>query len=385
MLSEMKLSRLIPKNHFCSMELFRAEPLISWPYTDAILFTAYDIYRSNDFWLDRIVSSGLTLKDGLIDLGFPKNKALVADTGVFEVEARKAGIAKELGIQVDIELSNLQIFEAYELSGADYFVAPDEIVLPDEKIENIRRKIKIIKQNLIDLLEIIHPSKIIAVIQGHTESIIDDLFDFYRSQGITHFAMGGIIPLYHHNKTTLEKVLYYVRKITRDFWLHVFGLPHMGLLHYYLHEIEIDSVDTSALLYITARRRYLLGSRPEPVRKAVFEECDCDGCQHLSPDMSTTSSEFFLNLYIHNLRTAAILSENKEKTIRDRSPAKRNIGENESRSIQKAERTANKQSQGVGISWMTADVAYEQRKEKVTKQTSRKDSLHSKSTKDIED
>ena len=135
------LSRLIPKFHFCSVPVFREEPLINWTYTDAVLFTAYDVYRSHDFWLDQVVNSGATLKEALIGLGFPKTNSLVVDTGVFEMEAKKAGISRDLGIQVDIELTNAQIFEAYELSGADYFVSPDEIILPRDSQEVISGKI----------------------------------------------------------------------------------------------------------------------------------------------------------------------------------------------------------------------------------------------------
>ncbi len=167
-----KLSHLIPKNHFCSFSLFRQEPLINWTYTDAVLFTAYDIYRSTDFWLDEIINSGKTLKEGLIELGFPKGNTLVADTGVFEMEVRKAGIARNLGIEVDIELTNSQIFEAYELSGADYFVAPDEIILPQDSQTETITKIGKIKDNLLELLEVVPASKVIAVIQGYSNSCI---------------------------------------------------------------------------------------------------------------------------------------------------------------------------------------------------------------------
>ena len=166
---EKKLSRLIPKNHFCSFSLFREEPLINWTYTDAVLFTAYDIYRSTDFWLDTTMNSGKTLKEGLTELGFPKRNSLVADTGVFEMEAKKAGIARNLGIDINIELSNAQIFEAYELSGADFFVAPDEIVLPQDEMDVVNSKTMNIKDNLLALLEVVPASKIIAVIQGHSE------------------------------------------------------------------------------------------------------------------------------------------------------------------------------------------------------------------------
>ncbi len=308
-----KLSRLIPKNHFCSMNIFREPPLIDWTFTKASLFTAYDIYRSSDFWLDEIVRSGKTLKEGLLELGFPKQNTLVVDTGVFEMEAKKAGLAKELGIDVEIQLSNEQIFEVYQLTGADYFVAPDEIILPSDDDFHVNFKVEKIRKNLLELLEIVPSSKIIAVIQGHSQSTIDNLFDYYRSLGITCFAMGGVIPLYRHSKELLEKVLLYVREITKKFWLHVFGLPHMGLLQYYLHRINIDSVDTSAILYITARRQYLLKSKSEPVRNAKFQECNCEGCKNLSQGLSSQSQQFFVNLYVHNLLQAVDISKRTKK------------------------------------------------------------------------
>ena len=62
------LSAMIPKNHFASMGFFREEPLISWTYTKAVLFTAYDVYRSSHFWLDSVIKSGKTLKEALVEL-----------------------------------------------------------------------------------------------------------------------------------------------------------------------------------------------------------------------------------------------------------------------------------------------------------------------------
>ncbi|MHA1930833.1 MAG: hypothetical protein ACTSV2_19855 [Candidatus Thorarchaeota archaeon] len=354
-----KLSHLIPKNHFCSFSLFRQEPLIKWTYTKAVLFTAYDIYRSTDFWLDEIINSGKTLKEGLVNLGFPKSNTLVADTGVFEMEAKKAGIARNLGIEVDIELSNKQIFEAYELSGADYFVAPDEIVLPQDKNEDIVTKIATIKGNLLDLLEVVPASKVIAVIQGHTEERITDLFDFYKGHGISCFAMGGVIPLYFHSKELLDSVLKYVRNLTKKHWLHIFGLPRISLLQYYLHDIGIDSVDTSSLLYLTARRRYLVGSKGIPVREAVFKDCDCEGCNNLDPKGSTRSSHFFVNLYIHNILAAVklgdkfashILSQSKNDTKKENSQ--------DSEAVQQKQESKSSdiaQTENNALTWMTAE------------------------------
>jgi hypothetical protein len=222
------------------------------------------------------------------------------------MEAKKAGIARKLGINVEIELSNDQIFEAYELSGADYYVSPDVIVLPSDRPEAVRKKINTMMSNLNDLLERVKPSKVIAVIQGHEKKIIDEQLVFYRENGVRCYAKGGVIPLYHHDKNLLEETLVYVRKKTRDDWLHVFGLPRIGLLPYYLRNQGFDSVDTSMLLYMSARRMYLDDLKPIPVREATFNNCDCIGCTELLElKHAAHSSDFFVNLYIHNITTAA--------------------------------------------------------------------------------
>jgi len=360
-----KLSHLIPKNHFCSFSLFRDEPLIDWRYTQAVLFTAYDVYRSNDFWLDETINSGKTLKEGLIELGFPKSNTLVADTGVFEMEAKKAGIARNLGIDVDIELTNKQIFEAYTLSGADYFVAPDEIVLPLDDQSEIETKITTIKQNLLELLEVVPSSKIIAVIQGHSEDVITDLYDFYREQKISCFAIGGVIPLYHHSKEKLEQVLTFVRNLTKDYWLHIFGLPRMSLLQYYLHKIGVDSVDTSALLYLTARRRYLVGSKGEQVRNVKFNECNCEGCSNLDPLPSPRSPQFFVNLYIHNILAAVKLADSPSSYVLDHSGKPKIIGDEVGQTEVKQKDTATFKEEvlpePLQSLWMTAEESLELR------------------------
>jgi hypothetical protein len=348
-----KLSRLIPKFHFCSVPLFREEPLISWTYTDAVLFTAYDVYRSHDFWLDEVVNSGSTLKEALVNLGFPKTNSLVIDTGVFEMEAKKAGISKELGIDVNIEMSNAQIFEAYDLSGADFFVAPDEIILPLDGPEIIREKVDIIKSNLLDLLDIVKASKTIAVIQGHEQEIVDDLLDFYRENHIRYLAVGGVIPLYHYDRELLSKHLSYVRRAAKSEWLHVFGLSRMSLLPYYLQQVKVDSVDTSALTYLTAGRKYLVGLKPVPVRLADFDNCSCPGCRVLSKEMSTRSAEFFANLYIHNVVTASIESKKKYN-----SPSLLDV-QIEKKSVTQAKA---KQPNNNRSGWMTAEEAFREKR-----------------------
>ncbi len=348
------LSRLIPKNHFVSMSFFREEPLIKWPYTESVLFTAYDVYRSSDFWIDSCIKSGQTLKEGLLELGFPERCSLVADTGIFEIEARKAGIAKRLGIDVDFSLTNEQIFEAYELSGADVFVSPDEIILPTDAPYQVVSKVSTIKENLLQLLDTVPASKVIAVLQGSKRGTIERLYDFFRSNKVRMFAMGGLLPMWHHDPNLLKRVVTYARSITKGYWLHTFGLPRLKLLTYYLHDLGVDSVDSSILLYLTARRRYVAGTDACPVRLVDLSVCDCEGCKNLDSNMHTRSYDFFVNLYIHNVIEAAKMSRGIPANPDDPRIRK------ESRTIEKQDKKKRKDSATEknpmkSISWQTAE------------------------------
>lgn len=299
------ISALVPKNHFASYSFFREEPLISWRFTKAVLFTAYDIYRSSDFWIDEVTRSGMTLKDGLIELGFPKRTRIIADTGIFELEAKKAGMAKDIGLPIGIELTNEQIFDAYEISGADYYISPDDIILPTDTKEIANKKISKIKHNMVELLEIVTADKVIGVLQGIEQDRIEELFDFYLSQGIDKFAMGGLLPLYRYDRTLLGQVLTRTRNLTKGYWLHAFGLPMVTLLPFYLQEIGMNSIDTSMLLYLTAKRRYLVDLASRPVRLADFNQCSCRGCKSLKEGIHPQHPDFFVNLYIHNIVEAS--------------------------------------------------------------------------------
>ncbi len=352
-----RISPMIPKNHFASMSFFREEPLITWTYTDAVLFTAYDIYRSNDFWIDSVIRSGSTFKEALNELGFPRENILIADTGIFELEAKKAGIAKQLGIDIDIELTNKQIFEAYELSGADVLVSPDEIILATDDNSIKTRKIETIQENLLDLLEVTHASTVIGVLQGIEPKYLEELFEFYVSHGVTKFAAGGALPLYWYDKTLFHKVIRYVRDLTKGYWLHSFGLPDVKLLPFYLSDIGMDSVDTSMLLYMTARRKYLIGTQQRPVRLASFENCRCEGCVNLSREMYTQGHDFFVGLYIHNITEAAKVADactngswipitEDTRIIEDKSYEKVSI---------KSEQVRNYDREKVPSGWTTAD------------------------------
>lgn len=308
-----RLSTIIPKFHFCSQELFREEPLVKWHHTGSVLFTAYDFYSTDSFWIESVIKSGRTLKEALIELGLPKETTLLADTGVFEAEAKKAKISQELGISVSIDLSVRDVLFAYSASGADKYISPDEIIMPEDPVGTIKEKANTIKENLNALLGVVPTSKVVGVIQGHEASVINEIVDFYRENQIRTYAAGGLIPLWHADPSLLPAVLRYMRKATKGRWIHAFGLPSMKLLPLYLSDIGVNSVDTSALLYLTGRRLYMVGLEAKPVRIADFAKCSCEGCRGITPDDDTDSAQFFTCLNIHNVLEVSRISEELAK------------------------------------------------------------------------
>jgi len=202
---------------------------------------------------------------------------------------------------------------AYSVSGADKYISPDEIIMPENRVWAIKRKVNMIKENLISLLGAVPSSKVVGVIQGHEASVINEIVDFYKENQICTYAAGGLIPLWHADPSLLPVVLRYMRKATKGRWIHAFGLPSMKLLSLYLSDIGVNSVDTSALLYLTDRRLYMVGLEAKPVRIADFAKCSFEGCRDLSPDDDTDSTHFFTCLYIHNVLEVSRFSEELAK------------------------------------------------------------------------
>jgi len=335
-------SVLIPKNHFISLEIFREEPLVSWNWTDAVLFTAYDVFRNRDFWIDSVINSGMTIKDSIVAKGFPRDVRIMVDTGIFEIEAKKAGISQELGIDVDIQLSIEEVMWIYRLSGADYFVIPDEIILPSDSKEVAITKIETMKTNLHTFLNEFPPEKLVAVLQGLNSEMITNLFDYYRENGITFFAAGGIIPLWKYNREKFEERLFYLRELTKDYWLHIFGLPSLSLIPVYSRKYEANSIDTSLLIYLTAKRKYVVGNSTIQIRLANFSECPCEGCQKLRHIPGSRSTDFFVNLYIHNVIEANSICRGIPTVVDDlrvmKDTFKQNFTESKKHNVEKINR-----------------------------------------------
>jgi len=125
----------------------------------------------------------------------------------------------------------------------------------------------------------------------------------------------------------------------------------------------VDSVDTSALLYLTARRRYLIGSKSEQVRTVKFEECNCEGCLKMNPIPSPRSTDFFVNLYIHNILEAVKLATTPVKLTSDVTQRKKE----EPKKIQRKP-VKPKDSQpvsSISTLWMTAKESLELREKEV--------------------
>ena len=82
-------SRVIFKFPFQN-SLFLEYPLmLKWPFSDTILVTAYDLLKK-DSMLSRMQREGSTLREYLTEKGFNTDIKIMADTGIFAFEFRKA-------------------------------------------------------------------------------------------------------------------------------------------------------------------------------------------------------------------------------------------------------------------------------------------------------
>ncbi len=133
-----------------------------------------------------------------------------------------------------------------------------------------------------------------------------------------------------------------------------YGLPMINLLPLYLGIVGMDRVDTSMLLYLIARRRYLQGTDASQVREAEFEECDCRGCKKLREKVHPRSIDFFIALYIHNLSEAAKISENPLSYIESISDKKDSKSRKSRKQINKKSKPDQTHKVKRNTSWRTA-------------------------------
>lgn len=299
--------------------VFAEKPFISWDYTDTILLTAYDLLK-NDPLIYELHSNSVTLREYLHDIGFPKTTKILADSGVFALEWIKRSKGKTFKQDYShVSLKADQILSTYTLIDPDFIVPLDEIILPKDTEDEVKEKIQKIKNNILAALERFPTSKIIGVIQGTKERTMDEIYDFERSQGITSFARGGLIPIYRRNNLYCT-VLRYTRQLTKGKKLHAFGVVSLNQLMCYGKCANVDSFDSTIARYLTTEFYYIT-PKFHKIRfnDEIIQACDCPFCHKLQQmnikEMSFAGIELITNLYLHNTKMLNDFSKNVKNIL----------------------------------------------------------------------
>jgi hypothetical protein len=288
----------------------------NWPFSKKILVTAYDIYR-NDSFVQYLNRTGQTLRQYLIeDVGLRSDIEIVADTGIFEIESKKARLDFASHFDILPDLSVTDILRAYDIIDPDVVVAPDEMILIEDDKEERERKKEVIKSNLITTLDNFPRKKVMATLQGIETDDIFDLASFIVDQDIEMVARGGLIPLRKSNRDRYYKVLRKSETLLRNMkrsHLHAFGLHSVSALGDYFVANSYNSLDTSAIYWITATRKFITWKGDQiAVRKAadIFYRCGCMGCQLMDQTKGGApygSGTFMTALYYHNCHQFTVI------------------------------------------------------------------------------
>lgn len=230
--------------------------------SDTVLITAYDLLK-DDHLVTYLVRSGSTLKEYLWSKGFNKNIKILAYTGIFEFEARRANMDFVTFDTTPHEFTTEDIYFAYKLIDPDFLISPDEIILQThsetEAHDIVSRMISLFQ----DTCDSFDKKKIIPVIQGFDEETITPLLEAYKSEHIESLARGGLIPLWRNSFNAFEDVVSLTRNLSIDYGidnLHSFGLPSLMTIKSYFIDNSYTSLDTSIIYFRTAQREYLSGT-----------------------------------------------------------------------------------------------------------------------------
>ncbi len=289
------------------------EPFINWTYTESILITAYDLLK-NESLLYYLDSNSLTLREMMIEHGFPQKTKIFADSGIFSLEWFKKIKGRTFNKDFSaVQLKPKEVLYAYELIDPDYLCPLDEIILPSDKEAVIKQKKLKIKNNILLALECFSSSKLIGVLQGIKSDDIAELFDFEKDQGIRNFARGGIIPLYYH-KEYCDSIRS-TRLITKHYSLHAFGLTNLNQVGCYGKCAGMDSFDTTLIRSLTSQMFFLTKKlQKKRFHVDLLSDCKCPYCiearEYNYEYMDYPPSRLIKNLYLHNILTLANYSNN---------------------------------------------------------------------------
>ncbi len=273
--------KYVPKHYLLSNPVFWDPIFIRWDYTESILLTAYDLLR-NDKIIYNLHSKSLTLKELMRENGFPKDTKILADTGIFMLEWFKLAKGKSFNQDYSkITLPIEEVLEAYELMDPDLLIAPDEIILPKDSDKVVKQKVERMKKNIIQTLDRFPKSNVVGVIQGVTNDIMDELYEFEKENGISIFARGGLIPIKRKNNLYCDTIKY-SREIAKENFLHAFGIVNLSQIKCYGRCANIDSFDSTIARALTAEL-YFVDDNLIKYRfsEEVLTKCECYFCERL--------------------------------------------------------------------------------------------------------
>ncbi len=278
------------------------ELILNWRYSKAVLVSSFDLLKDDQLIL-HLQRKGMTLKEYLQEeRGFNKDIKLVCDTGIFEYEVKKAKL--QIEVPKYGKFSNKDIFQAYQLIGPDFFIAPDEIIVQSDTINEVHQKMQQMIINVQQTIDLFPKEKIIPVLHGFTTKDMSTYLDFLKAENFKIIARGGLIPLWNESKIKFKEVIKESEYLVRQnfSYIHSFGLPSLNSIKDYFYHNSYDSLDTSIIYYRTAQRKFLIDKGYFiSVRNAYFNRCGCDGCQVMMDNTyKPNSGNFAIGLYIHN-------------------------------------------------------------------------------------
>ncbi|MHA2249300.1 MAG: hypothetical protein ACXAD7_03010 [Candidatus Kariarchaeaceae archaeon] len=306
--------RLIFKYPFNLAEILNHKELLAWEFSDIVLITAFDIFR-DDYLVTYLQRTGLTLREYLYDIGFNQDVKILADTGIFEIEARKARLQIIENDEKPIQLTTTEILHAYELIDADYVIAPDEMILIEDDPEVVQAKVNQTLDNLVRTLDVFPKEKIYATIQGVNTEQIQEIIDVIDMHQLKNAARGGLLPMRRASINKFQEILSITEDLARKSHitqLHAFGLSHPKVMRDLFVNNSYDSVDTSIIYWYTSKRKYLTKDiKLISVNRAKFSSCNCPGCQIMADNTwYPNGGDFAVGLYSHNARSLASIAEN---------------------------------------------------------------------------
>jgi queuine/archaeosine tRNA-ribosyltransferase len=145
------------------------------------------------------------------------------------------------------------------------------------------------------------------VIQGTKKETMDEIYDFEKSNGITLFARGGLIPIKRKNNLYCN-VLNYSRQLTAENILHAFGIVGLNQIKCYGRCAQIDSFDSTIVRALTAELYWIdTNLIKHRFNDQVIKNCDCIYCRYLT-ELNVSKYDFaseaiMQNLYLHNIIT----------------------------------------------------------------------------------